>query len=118
MASLIQRGEIHYIQYRAGGKLKRFSTGTDSLQLAKEKLRQYESARMRGIDNPLPTRTPVGQIVGAYVDHIRATKTAKSRPDRRLLPARCLRPHLPRSANHQPQGRPGLQEAPAQAWPG
>ena len=58
MTSLTQRGDGHYIQYRIAGKLKRISTGTTSLQIAKENLRQLESARLRGADNPLPTRTP------------------------------------------------------------
>ena len=35
--------------------------GTDSLQVAKEKLGQFESARFRGDGCPLPTRTPVGR---------------------------------------------------------
>ena len=56
----------------------RHSLRTDSLQVAKERLRQYESAKLRGDDNPLPTRTPIADVVTAYVNHIRAVKTAKS----------------------------------------
>lgn len=78
MASLITRGEVHYIQFRVSGKLKRISTGTDSLQVAREKLRQFQSAQARGDDNPLPTRTPIAQVVSAYVQHIRTHKTPKS----------------------------------------
>lgn len=78
MASLIQRGEVFYIQYRVSRKLKRISTGTDSLQIAKEKLRQFESAQMRGDGTGLPTRTPIADVLTRYVDHIRTTKTAKS----------------------------------------
>jgi len=78
MASLITRGSTYYLQYYVGGKIRRRSLGTDSLQLAKEKLRQYESARLRGDDLPLPTRTPLAQIVAAYIEHIRAVKTARS----------------------------------------
>lgn len=78
MASLIKRGSIYYLQDRLSGRIKRTSLHTDSLQIAKEKLRQYESARLRGFDSPLPTRTPIGDIVGQYVDHIRTVKTAKS----------------------------------------
>ena len=77
MASLIQRGDVYYIQWRTSGKIRRITTGTDSLQLAKEKLRQFESGQFRGDDNPLPTRTPIVDIVTAYVNHIRAIKTPK-----------------------------------------
>jgi hypothetical protein len=78
MASLIQRGSVHYIQYYVGRKLKRVSTGTASLAIAKEKLRQFESAQLRGDDLPLPTRTPLPDILTEYVNHIRAVKTPKS----------------------------------------
>lgn len=78
MASLVQRGPIYYIQYYIGGKLKRSSTGTEVLQVAKEKLRQFESAQARGDGLPLPTRTPIADVVTAYVEHIRTIKTPKS----------------------------------------
>lgn len=78
MASLVKRKNTYYLQDRFGGRIKRTSLRTDSLQIAKEKLRQYESAKLRGLDSPLPTRTPIGQVVEAYVQHIRTVKTAKS----------------------------------------
>ncbi|MGC8561424.1 MAG: tyrosine-type recombinase/integrase [Phycisphaerae bacterium] len=78
MASLIQRGEIFYIQHCVSGKARRTSTGTNILQLAKEKLRQFESSLLYGSDSPLPTRTPIDQVIGAYIRHIRIYKTAKS----------------------------------------
>ena len=78
MASLVKRNKIYYLQDRFGGRIKRTSLRTDSLQIAKEKLRQYESAKLRGLDSPLPTRTPIGHVVEAYVQHIRTVKTAKS----------------------------------------
>jgi hypothetical protein len=59
-------------------KARRFSTGTESLQIAKEKLRQFESAQARGEDLPLPTRTPIAAVLTAYVSHIRNVKTPKS----------------------------------------
>jgi hypothetical protein len=59
---------------------RRISTNTDSYQLAKEKLRQFESAQMRGDDNPLPTRTDISAVIKAYVNHIRIVKTPKSAP--------------------------------------
>src|SRR5437016_2054021 len=80
VASLILRpgSPTYYIQHMVSGKAKRFSTGTESLQIAKERLRQFESARHRGDDSPLPSRTPIATVVSAYVTHIRSVKTAKS----------------------------------------
>jgi hypothetical protein len=60
------------------GKAKRVSTGTESLQIAKAKLRDFESSQANGDDSPLPTRTPIDEVVTAYVSHIRNVKTAKS----------------------------------------
>ncbi len=71
MASLKKRHGIFYIQYYVGARQKRVSLHTDSLAIAKEKVRQYESAMLHGEDSPLPTRTPIAQVVGAYVAHIR-----------------------------------------------
>ncbi len=78
MASLIQRKGTYYIQWCTGGKPRRRSLRTRSLQVAKEHLRQFESARFQGDGSPLPTRTPVAEVLDAYVQHIRTIKTAKS----------------------------------------
>src|SRR6476659_3821188 len=78
MASLIERNGVYYITDRLSGKIVRHSLRTDSLQIAKEKLRQYQSAEHRGDDSPLPTRTPIADVVGAYVRHIRTFKSGKS----------------------------------------
>jgi integrase len=80
MASLVRRQDrpSWYIQFYLSGKLKRVCTGTDSFQMAKEKLRQFESAQARGDELPLPTKTPIADVVTAYVQHIRNIKTAKS----------------------------------------
>jgi len=67
-----------YIRDRIGGRPVSVSTQTDSLQLAKAKLREYEARKDRGVANPLPTRTPIAEVVEAYAQHIRAIKTAKS----------------------------------------
>ena len=67
MASLVKRKKIYYLQWRVGKKLKRKSLDTSSLQIAKEKLRQFESAFYRGEDNPFPTKTPLAYIVSWYV---------------------------------------------------
>ena len=78
MASLKKRGDSYQIQYYVGSKQRRIGLGRLPLQLAKEQLRQFESARLRGIDNPLPTKTPLGDVLQAYVEHIRGVKTPKS----------------------------------------
>ncbi|MFN0243471.1 MAG: tyrosine-type recombinase/integrase [Planctomycetota bacterium] len=78
MASLKQRGSIWFVQWYEGDKQRRRSLGTDSLQIAKEKLRRFESAQYRGDDSPLPTRTPVGEVVAAYIEHMRAHRPERS----------------------------------------
>lgn len=78
MASLRKRSGIYYIQFYLGGKQRRESLDTNNFQIAKEKLRQFESAQVRGEDSPLPTRTPITEVVTKYVQHIRTIKTAKS----------------------------------------
>ena len=78
VASLRLRGSTFYIQFYQGGKQRRVNTDTDVLQIAKEKLRAFESAQARGDALPLATRTPIADIVTAYVEHIRLVKTGKS----------------------------------------
>ena len=78
MASLKKRGETYYAQYYVGSKQKRVCLGTDSYQIAREKLRRLESAQYRGEENPLPSRTPLPKILQRYAEHIRTIKTEKS----------------------------------------
>ncbi len=78
MASLIKRGKTYYLQDRLSGKLKRWSLRTDVLQIAKEKLRQYESAKLHGVDSPLPTRTSIADVLTAYVEHIVSARPTPS----------------------------------------
>ncbi len=78
MASLYKRGNVYWIRYSVNGKRTERSLRTKVLQIAKEKVRRFESAQAQGEDNPLPTRTPIGEIVAAYVQHIRTHKTPKS----------------------------------------
>ena len=78
MASLSDRNGIYYAQWYIGTKQKRVSLKTDSLQVAKERLRRIEAQLAQGADDPLPSRTPIPEIVAAYVRHIRERKTAKS----------------------------------------
>lgn len=78
MASLTKRNHIYYLRWREGKTPKLLSLRTTSYQVAQEKRRQFESARAQGADNPLPTRTPIPDVLEAYVQHIRAIKTPKS----------------------------------------
>jgi len=78
MACLKKRGKNYYAQYYIGAKQTRVCLHTESLQIAKEKVRQIESALVRGEDTPLPTRTSIADVVNAYVERIRTSKTAKS----------------------------------------
>ena len=78
MASLIKRNGTFYLQWRVGGKIRRRSLRTPVLQLAKEKLRQFESAQHRGMDDTLPTRNPLPDVLAAHVEHVRHVKTPKS----------------------------------------
>ena len=78
MASLKPRGKTYQIQYYANGKQRRIGLGRIPLQLAKDKLRAFESAQARGEETPFPTKTPIAEVVAAYVEHIRHVKTPKS----------------------------------------
>jgi hypothetical protein len=81
VASLIKRqfqgSTVWYIQFYRAGKQKRIKA-SDNFQIAKEKLRRFDSAEARGEVSPLPTHTPVAHVLTAYVQHIRTVKTAKS----------------------------------------
>ena len=78
IASLVKRNGTYYLQWYVGKKIRRRTLGTNAHQIAKEKPRQFESAQLRGLDDPLSTRTPIPQVVSAYVEHIRHVKTPKS----------------------------------------
>lgn len=78
MACLRKRGSVYYAQYYVGQTQRRVSLETSSLQIAKEKLRRLESSLAQGDALALPTRTPVAEIVAAYVRQIRLTKRPKS----------------------------------------
>ena len=63
MAGLKQRGPICYLVYYANNKKRAVSLDTESLQLPKEKKRQFESAQARGGASFLPTRTPSANVL-------------------------------------------------------
>jgi conjugative relaxase-like TrwC/TraI family protein len=84
VASLIVRGSTFYIQYMVSGKAKRVSAETESLQIAKEKLRRFETAQANGSGNPLPTRTAtVGNLCWAEFIHFTA-RPVDGTPDPQL----------------------------------
>lgn len=74
----LKRGSIWYLTYYVNKKKQAVSLETDSLQVAKERKRQFESSLARGGVSSLPTRTPIADVLTGYVSHIRAIKTAKS----------------------------------------
>jgi len=78
MASLKKRGSTYYAQYYVGKVQKRVNLYTESLQVAKEKVRQLEPALFRETDIPLPTRTPLPQIVEEYITYLHTVKTARN----------------------------------------
>jgi integrase len=78
MASLRKRSGVYYAQYYLGSRQVRLSLQTDVLQVAKEKLRLLESSLHRGEGTGQPTQTPIPDILQAYAEHMRITKTAKS----------------------------------------
>jgi len=76
MASLRKRGKIYYASHYVNGKEHRTSLDTTSRQIAKERLRNFETAVARGaLDDVLPTKTPVAEIVGAYAAYIKGAKS-------------------------------------------
>ena len=68
MACLKKRNKTYYAQYYIGKTQKRINLYTDNLQIAKEKLRQLESALYLETDIPLPTRTLLTKVLEEYVE--------------------------------------------------
>jgi len=78
MASLKKRGKTYYAQYYVNGEQKRANLYTALLQIAKEKLRQIEAAQLRQKDVPLPTKTPVPEILEKYFFHLSARTSERN----------------------------------------
>ena len=78
MAFLIQRNGNYSIQYSVGKRSKRKALRTNCKQIAEEMLRQFKSAEYQGLPSPLPTKTHISEVVGAYARKMLATKTEKS----------------------------------------
>ena len=76
MASLTKRGRVYYARYWLGQKQRQVCLHTRSYPMAKEKLRQLESSLAQGSSElPLPSKTPIADVISAYVQHVRAAKT-------------------------------------------
>ena len=56
-------------------KQKRTNLETLLLQVAKEKVRKIDSAFYRDDNIPLPTRTPISQIINDNIEYMRTRKT-------------------------------------------
>jgi integrase len=78
MASLLERNGKYHLQWYEGEKQRRMSLRTDSLQIAKEKKRQFESAQFLGDGVCLPTRTPIAEVVAGYIEHMKAHRKERS----------------------------------------
>jgi hypothetical protein len=76
MASLVRRpnSSAWYIQFYENGKLQRQTTGTDSYRVAQTRLHDFEVRKDRGDDLNAPTVTPIAEVIGRYVSHIRLRK--------------------------------------------
>ena len=76
MASLKKRGKKYYASYYVNGTEQRKALDTENYQVARERLRNLDSAQSRGVlDDTLPSRTRVTDIVEQYAAHIHSTKT-------------------------------------------
>jgi hypothetical protein len=78
MAGLVKRGKKYYALYYVEKKQKRVSLNTESLQVAKEKIRQIESAQLRLEDIPLPTKTPLAEILEKYLFNLRSQTSERN----------------------------------------
>ena len=76
--TLRRRGAVYHLHYTEHGIRKRFSLRTEDRETALELQRQFESARVRGGDNPLPTRTPLNQILERFVEEMQVRLTPAS----------------------------------------
>lgn len=59
-SSLKKRGKVFYLRFSENGARKRVSLHTDSLQTARERQRQFDSARARGQRSRVSDEDAVG----------------------------------------------------------
>ena len=75
MASLKKRGKKYYASYYVNGKEQRRALNTENYQVAKQRLRNLDVAQAKGVlDDTLPTRTKVADMVTQYAAFIKSTK--------------------------------------------
>lgn len=74
-SSLKKRGNFFHLHYSERGARRRVSLHTKSLVVAKERQRQFDSARARGEESVFPTKTPLAQAVAAYIAHMNVSRT-------------------------------------------
>jgi len=74
-SSIKKRGKVFYLRFSENGARRRISLDTDSLEVARERQRQFDSARARGERNIFPTKTSLASAVAAYAAHMRASRT-------------------------------------------
>ena len=75
MASLIKRGKIYYAKYRLGKKQRMVCLHTRSRPMAMDMLRKLDCSLATGEDLPFPTKTPIPEVLSAYIAYMRAAKT-------------------------------------------
>ena len=75
MASLLRRGKIYYAKYWLGKKQHLVCLKTRSRPLALEKLHEIESSLAKGEELRLPSKTPIAQVLSAYIIYVFAAKT-------------------------------------------
>lgn len=75
MASLWKRDGIYYARYYVGGKQRSLSLDTTSHQAAMAKLRRFEIRLAERGEDAVATKTPIADVVAAYIAHLRVAKT-------------------------------------------
>ncbi|MGP1310733.1 MAG: tyrosine-type recombinase/integrase [Phycisphaerales bacterium] len=78
MAGLIKRGDTYYIVLSKRGKQTRRSLRTKSYQIAQHRKREIELDLARGVTDPTPTRTPVGEVIARFIEHMKAHRPERS----------------------------------------
>jgi 4-amino-4-deoxy-L-arabinose transferase-like glycosyltransferase len=79
MASIKKRGTTYYAQYYRCSQHVRRCLRTESLQVAREKLRQLESQLYRGEEPLGPTRTPLPDALEDYIAYARVSEPQTGR---------------------------------------
>ena len=103
-STIKKRGRVFYLRFSENGVRKRISLHTDVLEVAKERQRQFDSARARGDTGFFPTKTPLADAVAAYAAHMKATRTRHGYTADLSYLRKCLWSHLRRTeAQEAPQ---------------